>query len=280
MQALENPDIEGMEYQRGTLFGVELWEYLLEKWGRRCAYCDAEGIPLEAEHIVPKGCGGPTRVSNLTLACAKCNQRKGSQPVQVFLADDPSRLSRILSHTKKPLSSAAAVNVTRKAINRVLYGTGLEVRCSSGGRTKFNRSQFGIPKTHAFDAACVGQLSQLEGWNVPILSIKATGRGSYQRTRLDRFGFPRAFLTRRKAVRGFRTGDLVKATVPRGKFQGTHRGRLAVRARGSFVIQTSAKKVEVNWKHCQLLMRNDGYTYEIKQAAIPPLPEGSGSLAY
>src|SRR5262249_29797796 len=54
MQVLENPEIEGMEYQRGTLFGVELWEYLLEKWGRRCAYCDAEGIPLEAEHIVPK----------------------------------------------------------------------------------------------------------------------------------------------------------------------------------------------------------------------------------
>ena len=37
MQALENPDIEGLEYQRGTLFGAELWEYLLEKWGRRCA---------------------------------------------------------------------------------------------------------------------------------------------------------------------------------------------------------------------------------------------------
>ena len=50
-QALENPDIEGLEYQRGTLFGAELWEYLLEKWGRRCAYCDEEGIPLEAEPI-------------------------------------------------------------------------------------------------------------------------------------------------------------------------------------------------------------------------------------
>jgi 5-methylcytosine-specific restriction endonuclease McrA len=267
MQALENPDIEGLEYQRGTLFGAELWEYLLEKWGRRCAYCDAEGVALEAEHIVPKGCGGSNRVSNLTLACRKCNQRKGAQPVDVFLRDDPSRLSRVLRHTKKPLLGAAAVNVTRKAINRLLYATGLEVQGSSGGRTKFNRTQLGIPKTHALDAACVGLVSRLEGWNVPILLIKATGRGSYQRTRLDNFGFPRGYFTRKKTVNGFQTGDLVKATIPKGKFKGTHQGRLAVRARGSFVIQTSRGNVETGWKYCKRLMRNDGYTYAIDSSA-------------
>jgi 5-methylcytosine-specific restriction endonuclease McrA len=279
LQGLENPDIEGLEYQQGTLFGAELWEYLLEKWGRRCAYCDEEGVPFEADHIVPRVCGGSSRASNLTLACRKCNQQKGAQPVGVFLADDPSRLARILSHTKKPLSSAAAVNVTRKAINGVLSATSLKVKCSSGGRTKFNRTRLGIPKTHALDAACVGELSRLENWNLSILSIKATGRGSYQRTRLDRFGFPRGYLMRGKAVKGFQSGDLVKATVPRGKFQGTHQGRLAVRARGSFVIQSSRGNVETNWKHCKRLMKNNGYTYEIKKAAIPPLPEGSGSLA-
>jgi 5-methylcytosine-specific restriction endonuclease McrA len=272
LQALENPDIGGLEYQRGTLFGAELWEYLLEKWERRCAYCDAEGLPLEAEHIVPRVCGGSSRVNNLTLACRECNQRKGAQPIQVFLADDPSRLERILSYTKKPLSSAAAVNITRKAINRVLYGTGLEAECSTGGRTKFNRTRLGIPKAHALDAACVGEMSQLEDWNVPILSIKATGRGSYQRTRLNSFGFPRGYLMRRKAVKGFQTGDLVKATIPRGKFQGTHQGRLVVRASGSFKIQTSRGNVETNWKHCKRLMRNDGYTYQIKKRAIPPPP--------
>jgi 5-methylcytosine-specific restriction endonuclease McrA len=279
LQALENPHIEGLEYQRGTLFGAEIWEYLLERWGRRCAYCDQDSIPLEAEHIVPRVCGGSNRVSNLTLACHDCNQRKGAQPVQVFLAHDPLRLERILSHTKKPLASAAAVNITRKAINRVLYGTGLEVECSTGGRTKFNRTLLGIPKAHALNAACIGRVSQHESWNVSILSIKATGRGSYQRTRLNRFGFPRGYLMRRKTVKGFQTGDLVKATIPRGKFKGTHQGRLAVRARGSFVIQTPRGNLETNWKHCKGLMRNDGYAYEIKQAPIPPLPEGSGSLA-
>ena len=53
MQALENPDIEGAQYQQGTLAGYEVREYLLEKWGRTCAYCDDKNVPLQIEHIHP-----------------------------------------------------------------------------------------------------------------------------------------------------------------------------------------------------------------------------------
>ena len=265
MQALENPDIEGIEYQRGTLFGAELWEYLLEKWGRKCAYCDQQEVPLEAEHIVPKAAFGSDRVSNLTLACHPCNTRKGAQPIQSFLTYDPKRLEYILAHTKKPLAAAAAVNITRPAIQNHFFATGLDVQSASGGRTKFNRTQLAIAKTHALDAACVGELSRLNNWRIPTLLIKATGRGAYQRTRLDPFGFPRARLTRQKSVHGFQTGDLVKATIPKGKFRGTHQGRLAVRARGSFVVQTPTSNIETHYRHCTRLMRNDGYTYHIKQ---------------
>jgi 5-methylcytosine-specific restriction endonuclease McrA len=261
MQALEHPDIEGLDYQRGTLFGAELWEYLLAKWGRQCAYCDRTNVPLEAEHIVPKAALGSNRVSNLTLACHTCNTRKAAQSIHTFLAHDPNRLHFILSHTKAPLAAAAAVNITRLAIHQHFIATGLFIQSASGGRTKFNRTQLGIPKTHALDAACVGELNTLDNWRIPTLFIKATGRGSYQRTRLDRFGFPRARLTRQKFVHGFQTGDLVKAVIPHGKFRGTHQGRLAVRARGSFVIQTPKGNVETHYRHCIRLMHNDGYTY-------------------
>jgi 5-methylcytosine-specific restriction endonuclease McrA len=264
-QALENSEIEALEYQRGTLFGRELWEYLLEKWGRKCAYCDAGNVPLEAEHIEPKTRGGSNRVSNLTLSCHPCNQNKGSRPVSEFLANDPARLDHVLSHTKRSLSNAAAINITRKAIVKVLQASRLPVSCSSGGRTKFNRSQLGVPKTHALDAACVGELSHLERWNVPVFSIKATGRASYQRTRLDSFGFPRGYLMRQKSVKGFQTGDIVRAGIPTGKFKGIHQGRVAVRVGGTFVIQALLGKIETSWKYCTRLVRNDGYDYQTKQ---------------
>jgi hypothetical protein len=102
-----------------------------------------------------------------------------------------------------------------------------------------NRSRLGIPKSHALDAACVGNIESLTDWEVPSLLIKATGRGSYSRTRLDRFGFPRGYLTRDKRIHGFQTGDMVKAMLESGVHTGTWVGRVAVRASGSFNIQTA-----------------------------------------
>lgn len=262
-QKLQNPEIAGIEYQQGTLMGYETREYLLEKWDRKCAYCDAKDTPLEIEHIHPKSRGGGDRVSNLTLACNPCNDAKGSRNVREFLAHDTERLKRILAQAKAPLKDAAAVNATRYALHRNLLATGLPVETGTGGRTKWNRGRFGIPKTHALDAVCVGEVQNVMGWQRPVLMVKATGRGSYQRTRLTGHGFPRGYLTRQKQVFGFQTGDLVKAWVPGGKKAGTHTGRVAVRATGRFNIQTPNGVIQgVSHRHCQLLQRADGYGYQ------------------
>ena len=76
MQLMENPEISGIEYQHGTLAGCEVREYLLAKWGRKCAYCDAENTPLNIDHVHPRVKGGSNRISNLTLACIPCNRKK------------------------------------------------------------------------------------------------------------------------------------------------------------------------------------------------------------
>ena len=230
MQLLENPDIAGVGYQQGTLAGYELREFLLNKWQRACAYCGVINVPLQIEHIVSKARGGSNRESNLTLACESCNQEKGSQPIEQYLAARPAVLARIKATVKRPLKDAAAVNTTRWALFNALNQIELPVQTGSGGCTKWNRSRLGIPKTHALDAACVGEISTLSQWHVPILSIKATGRGAYCRTRLDKYGFPRSKLTRQKRIKGFQTGDMVQATiVKKGVHTGTWIGRVAVR---------------------------------------------------
>jgi 5-methylcytosine-specific restriction endonuclease McrA len=274
VQALRNPEVSGTEYQQGTLSGYELREYLLEKWGRQCAYCNLKDAPLQIEHIVAKARGGSNRASNLTLACACCNQRKGAQSIEVFLAKDPKRLARVLAQAQRPLKDAAAVNATRWALSTALKTTSLPVELSSGGRTKFNRSALGVPKTHALDAACVGHVDAIEGWLKPTLVVKCTGRGSYQRTRLDKFGFPRGYLMREKRVHGFGTGDMVRADVPKGLKAGVHTGRVAVRASGRFNIQTQTDCASIvvqgiNHKHCRVVQRNDGYGYFATSSTVP-----------
>jgi 5-methylcytosine-specific restriction endonuclease McrA len=261
-QALQNPEISGVEYQQGELAGYEVREYLLEKWCRQCAYCGAQNVPLTIDHIHPKSRGGSNRLSNLTLACVPCNQRKGKRDVAEFLAHDPKRLQRIEAQVRAPLADAAAINSTRWALFWQLKATGLPVESGSGGRTKWNRARLGIPKTHALDAACVGEVDAVQGWRQPVLEIRATGRGAYQRTRLNKHGFPRGRLTRRKRHYGLQTGDMVYAAVPTGRNAGVYRGRVAVRASGSFNIQTPQGVVQgVSHRHCRLLQRGDGYGY-------------------
>lgn len=269
MQSMTDSDIQGAEYQQGTLFGYEVREYLLEKWQRKCAYCDAVNTPLNIDHMEPRSRGGSNRVSNLVLSCIPCNQNKGVQSVTEFVKDK-ARLTRILAQIKRPLRDAAAVNATRWALANALKATGLPVELASGGKTKYNRTRLGLPKTHALDASCVGQVGYITRWERPVLRIKCTGRGSYQRTRLDKFGFPRGYLLRQKQVNGFQTGDMVRATVPESsKKAGCYNGRVAVRASGSFNIQTGDSVIQgISHKYCQLLQRADGFGYQLTKIAI------------
>lgn len=262
MQALENPEISGVEYQQGTLAGYELREYLLEKWGRKCMYCDKEGVPLQVEHIHAKANGGSDCISNLGIACQPCNQKKAARDIKDFLKKDLTRLARILAQARRPLKDAAAVNATRWALLNSLKSTELAVEASSGGRTKYNRCRLDVPKTHALDAACVGVVEAIADWQRPTLAIKATGRGSYQRTRLDKYGFPRGYLMRQKAVKDFQTGDMVRATVTSGKKAGSYAGRVAIRASGSFNIQSGKEVVQgIGYRYCTMVQRADGYGY-------------------
>ncbi|CAN7444750.1 RNA-guided endonuclease IscB [Paraburkholderia hospita] len=264
MQALANPEISGVMYQQGTLAGYEVREYLLGKWSRTCIYCDATDRPLQVEHLTARARNGSNRIGNLGLACGECNQDKGALDVREYVKD-PKRLARILATASRPLNDAAAVNATRRALSSALRTTGLPLELASGGQTKFNRVTHNIPKTHALDAVCVGEVAALRGWQRPSLTIRATGRGSYQRTRLTRHGFPRGYLMRQKQVQGFQTGDHVRADVPHGKKAGVHTGRVAVRATGSFNIQTAMTVVQgISHRYCKLVQRGDGYAYSLQ----------------
>lgn len=49
----------------------------------RCGYCQTQqavvGAPLQIEHIIPEAAHGSSEPDNLWLACAVCNNHKGTQ---------------------------------------------------------------------------------------------------------------------------------------------------------------------------------------------------------
>ena len=256
-QAMQNPEISGVEYQQGELIGYEIREYLLEKWGRKCAYCGKTGLPLQVEHIVPKSRGGSNRASNLTLSCQDCNREKGNRTAVEFGHPE------IQATARQPLQGAAAVNITRWELWRRLSENGLAVHCGTGGRTKYNRTRFNLPKAHWIDAACVGKMENL--YLPPTLTplhIQSMGHGCRQMCRMDKYGFPRTGSKGPRRVFGFKTGDMVTAHVPAGKYIGSYQGRLAVRSSGRFNIKADGSMVQgISYRHCRLIFRSDGYSY-------------------
>ena len=75
-----------------------------------------------------------------------------------------------------------------------------------------------------------------------------------------------------KSVEGFRTGDLVRAVVPQGKYAGVYQGVVAVQRSGYFAIRRNGKLVAdgISARYCRLIQRADGYTFEKGGAASSP----------
>ena len=264
MQLIQNPEISGIEYQRETLAGYEIREYLLEKYKRTCVYCSVHNVPLEIEHIVPVSRGGISSLTNLALACKPCNQRKDNQTAHEFGFPD------VQKQAKLSLKDAAVVNATHLKLYNALLTLGLSLETASGGRTKYNRTQLNLPKAHYIDAACVGESTppSLNIKNVKPLIITALGHGSRQMCRVDAFGFPRTNAKGAKKSFGYQTGDMIKAKVTKGKKAGTYVGKVAIRTTGSFNIITPKRTVQgISYRYCKLIQACDGYRYNFTPSA-------------
>jgi 5-methylcytosine-specific restriction endonuclease McrA len=270
-QLLQDPEISGVQYQQGELAGYEVREYLLEKWGHECAYCGASGVGpnavrLEVDHILPRSRKGPDRVSNLTIACHDCNRIKDNRTPTEWQPDNP-RCQQVSARAKQPLHNAAVVNTTRWALYHRLEATGLPLETGTGGRTKWNRTQRGLDKTHWLDAACVGASTpeRLLVHGITPLTIKAMGYGDRQVCRTNAHGLPIRHRSRVKRHYGFAQGDLVRASIPHpSEYVGTYLGRVGVRASGTFdvVDARSGRRAQgIHHRHCRAVQHADGYQY-------------------
>lgn len=269
---MAKPDVSGMDYQRGELFGYELREYLLYRHNHTCVYCQglSKDPILEVEHTMPRCLGGTNRVGNLAVSCQTCNSHKGGLHPKDWIVRcqgignklnlrRATSMQRVLDGYRPSMKDAAAMNATRYAVGRVVKHHISDTTFWSGGRTKYNRGAQAYSKDHWIDAACVGE----RGSEVNLIAqnpliIKAFGHGTRQMCRPDKYGFQRTQSKPRKtSYLGFSTGDLVRAVIPLGRNAGTHVGRVAIRFRPSF----SLNGFDVHAKYLTILQKGDGYAY-------------------
>jgi len=215
-------------------------------------------------------------VSNLTLACHSCNQKKCNQTADEFGYPHVQKLAKL------PRKDASAVNATRWKLYQTLQSFCIPIEIGTGGRTKYNRAIQNYPKTHWLDAVCVGESGQMVfvSPNYQPLVIKAVGRGNRQMTKPDKYDFPRATRQRKKVYFGFQTGDMAKAIVTSGKKEGIYVGKVAIRACGSFNITTTTDTIQgINHRFFKTIHKSDGYNYMKGERALLPMLKGMGIRA-
>ena len=192
-QKMQNPEINGVKYQQGTLQGYNVRNYLLEKFDYKCVYCGKKNVPLEVEHIIPKSRGGSNRVDNLTISCHDCNQEKDNQTAKEF--GNPN----IQKQAKKTLKSTAFMNIVRwKIVNQ------LDCDYTFGHITKKKRIEQGLQKTHYNDAFIIARGRTQKRINPIDIIMKRRNNRSIQTNRKN---YGRSI---RKQKYPLSPGDLVK----------------------------------------------------------------------
>jgi 5-methylcytosine-specific restriction endonuclease McrA len=276
LQKMEQPNLQGVEYQQGTLAGYTVREALLEHWGRKCAYCNLEDVPLQIEHIKPKSRNGSNRFNNLTLACQCCNQAKGNRPIEEFLIDKPEILKKMKAHCQKPLADAAAVNSTRNKIFEVARGRGLIVKAGNGALAKLVRTKSNLPKAHWIDAAS----NSLDEQPITLLTyqpliVTSLGHGNRQAVRCNASGFPAITVKKdssgkkvvttvkpKQTYQNAKAGDIVSVILDKDRkhmMAGRYVSRVKTPTKTGVEVKINGYRISA--KLFDLVHRHDGYDY-------------------
>lgn len=300
MQLMEKPEIHGIQYQQGTLHGREIREYLLELTRRKCAYCKADKVRLEVEHIVPKAKGGSSRPDNLTMACRPCNQKKGNLVDAELVAKLGSEFAKKVKAAKRTsktgLSDAAAVNTIRWKLFETLKAIGMPVVSGTGGKTAHHRDLAGLPKTHYYDAAAVASIpKQPKSLRVDVIQAMGYGRRDNLRyafgtTKGGKYPGFRQLNEKRTKSAGFRKFDHVELTKRDGTkwkgvincFDKTDKGKPRRCRVKCFSPDGGDSRKPGNTSELRLLQHRDGYSYgtlaakmAFREPISPPVSEVS-----
>ena len=263
-QMSSNSKLYGIKYQQGPLYQNKLRSFIFSRSNGKCVYCGAKAT--EIDHVIPRSSGGTNSIYNLVASCRNCNQMKSNLTLKAF----GKKMNKNYSHLepKKLPKDAAIIQSSRNYMVKEITKLVSNITLHDAWMTKYNREELGLPKEHYYDALSVGEVpNKFNFLTDKILQISAKGRGSRQMCRMDKYGFPGTKPKGSKLVKGFQTGDMVKAVVPSGLNAGKHLGRVIIKSSGYFEIKSKNSSVQgINHKYCRLIQKGDGYLYNYKES--------------
>ncbi len=169
-QKLHNPEIEGIEYQKGVTEGYDnVRAYVLERDNYTCQTCKKrEGI-LQTHHIIQKKDGGSDKPDNMVTVHKQCHDdyHKG------LIQHNFRKPKQYIVETQVTILKDVIVNELKKRF---------DVDVTFGHITKRNRMRLNLPKTHYFDAIAICNPHKIKRTE-RIYKRVCIPRGRYQQTK-------------------------------------------------------------------------------------------------
>jgi hypothetical protein len=256
IQKIKNPNISGIEYQKGEQKGFwNVREYVLHRDNHTCQHCKGKSKDpvLEVHHIVSRQIGG-MRPDNLITLCSTCHEKVSKAELKLNI--NPSK--EFKAETFMSTVRWMLVNRMRELGNVVFH--------TYGYITKQKRRELELPKSHINDAFLIagGTIQNRVGVEYLIQQVRKCnrklfkGERSHIKNTAERFiyGFQRFDKALWKGIECFIFGRRKTGYFDLRKLDGTK-------------IHASAKAKELS-----LLERAKTLLIERKAALLPSLTEG------
>ena len=174
IQKIENPDIEGFEYQQGNLYEYQnMRSFLMAREKGKCQICnkDFKNKPSHIHHIKPRSKGGNNRPNNLAILHEKCHDSLHEKHLE----------NKLKSNTKNYKQSTFM-----SIINKRFFKDIPDIKIIYGYITFVDRNILGLEKTHHNDAFVISKGTFQE--RSKIIEIKQVHRNN-RVLQLNRKGF-------------------------------------------------------------------------------------------
>ena len=266
VQLIKNPNIEGVDYQRGEQMGFwNVREYVLARDGHKCQHCHGKSKdPIPNVHHLESRKTGGNAPNNLITLCETCHKEYHRGKFELKIKRG------------KSLRDAAVMNIMRWAVYNKAKQEFENVHLTYGYITKNTRIQNGIVKTHAADARCISGNPAASPLPFYYLQkqIRRHNRKIHKANILK--GGKKKANQSPYIVKGFRLFDKVK-------YNGIECFVYGRRVSGSFYIRKiDGTKVHtgISFKKLKFLeVRKNFLITKEGISAIPPMPKDMGILA-
>jgi RRXRR protein/HNH endonuclease len=199
---LNNPELQGSQYQDPTRLDENLRIACLMRDGYQCQQCGKQNIRLEAHHIVFKEHGGKDTLANLLTLCEICHHRLHKGEITLKVTGVSGHLDQIAERSMQGKSYLYATLGAHIALSKLF-----------GYQTATLRKARGLSKTHIVDALCLATYHTGELVTEPesnIYSIRFRPRQTRKQFHsLPKRGKGRVRYQMYEELKGFKKGDIV-----------------------------------------------------------------------